>query len=72
MIKELSVDFDVKQCCAALGEFAERVLPVQKAKPTRREKVNAELIKRIKDIFIPQQKPIWQPPESPRSCASRV
>ena len=51
MIKELSVDFDVKQCCEALGVSRSGLYWWQKAEPSRREKENAELVKQIKGIF---------------------
>ena len=51
MIKELSVDFEVKECCQALRVSRSGYYRWQKAEPGRREKENAELLEQIKGVF---------------------
>jgi hypothetical protein len=47
MIKELSVDFDVKACCEALSVSRSGYYRWQQAESSRREKENAQLIEEI-------------------------
>jgi hypothetical protein len=51
LIKELSVDFDIKECCAALRVSRSGFYRWQKAEPSRREKDNAQMVKQIKEVF---------------------
>jgi transposase InsO family protein len=51
MIKELSVNFDVKECCEALRISRSGFYRWQKAEPGRREKENAELLEQIQEVF---------------------
>ena len=51
MIKELSVDFEVKECCQALRVSRSGYYRWQKAAPGRREKENAQLFEQIKEVF---------------------
>lgn len=51
MIKELSVDFEVKECCQALGVSRSGYYRWHKAEPSRRQKENAELVEQIKEVF---------------------
>ena len=51
MIKELSVDFEVKECCQALRVSRSGYYRWQKAEPGRREKENAQLFEQIKEVF---------------------
>ena len=44
MIKELSVDFEVKECCEALRVSRSGYYRWHNAEPSRREKENAELV----------------------------
>jgi putative transposase len=51
MIKELSVDFEVKACCQALRVSRSGYYQWQKAEPGWREKENAKLLEQIKKVF---------------------
>src|SRR5271156_3793671 len=51
MIKELSVDFEVKECCQALRVSRSGFYRWQQAEPSRREKENAQLVEQIKEVF---------------------
>jgi len=51
MIKELSVDFDIKECCAALRVSRSGYYRWGRAEPSRREKENAELVEQIREVF---------------------
>jgi transposase InsO family protein len=55
MIKELSVDFDVKECCEALRVSRSGYYRWRSAEPSRREKENAQLVEQIKDVFASNQ-----------------
>lgn len=53
MIKKLSVDFDIKECCEALsvsrsGYYRWRW---RRGEPSRREKENAQLVEQIREVF---------------------
>ena len=51
MIKELSVDFDIKECCQALRVSRSGYYRWRQGEPSRREKENAELVKQIREVF---------------------
>ena len=51
MIKELSVDFEMKECCQALGVSRSGYYRWHKAEPSRRQKENVELVGQIKEVF---------------------
>ena len=51
MIKELSVDFDIKECCEALRVSRSGYYRWRRAEPSRREKENAELLEQIREVF---------------------
>jgi putative transposase len=51
MIKELSVNFEVKECCEALRVSRSGFYRWQEAEPSRREKENAQLVEQIKKVF---------------------
>jgi putative transposase len=51
MIKELSVDFEVKECCEALRVSRSGFYRWQQAEPSRRDKENARLVEQIKEVF---------------------
>ena len=51
MIKELSVDFDIKECCEALRVSRSGYYRWGRAEPSRREKENAELVEQIREVF---------------------
>jgi hypothetical protein len=51
MIKELSVDFEVKECCQALGVSRSGYYRWHKTEPSRRQKENAELVEQIKEVY---------------------
>jgi transposase InsO family protein len=51
MIQELTVDFDIKECCEALRVSRSGSYRGHNAEPSRREKENAELVEQIKDVF---------------------
>jgi putative transposase len=55
MMKELSVDFAIKECCEALRVSRSGYYRWEKAEPSRREKENAELVKQIKEVFVANQ-----------------
>ena len=55
MIKELSVDFDVKECCEAMRVSRSGYYRWRSAKPSRREKEDAQMIEQIKDVFESNQ-----------------
>ena len=64
MIKELSVNFEVKECCEALRVSRSGFYRWQEAEPSRREKENAQLVEQIKadkEGLCSQQEPLWQP-----------
>ena len=51
MIKKLSVDFDIKECCEALSVSRSGYYRWRRAEPSRREKENAELVEQIREVF---------------------
>ena len=51
MIKELSVDFDIKECCEALRVSRSGYYQWKKAEPGQREREEAELVEQIKEVF---------------------
>ena len=51
MIKELSVDFDIKECCEALRVSRSGYYRWRRAEPSRREKENAQLVEQIREVF---------------------
>jgi putative transposase len=51
LIKELSVDFDIKECCEALRVSRSGYYQWHKAELSRRERENVELLEQIKDVF---------------------
>jgi anti-sigma factor RsiW len=51
MIKELSMDFDVKECCEALRVSRSGYYRWRRAEPSRREKENPELVEQIREVF---------------------
>jgi len=51
MIKELSVDFEIKECCEALRVSRSGYYRWRRAEPSRREKENAELVEQIREVF---------------------
>ena len=70
MIKELSVDFEVKECCQALRVSRSGYYRWQKAEPGRREKENAELLEQIKEV-LPSTKTVMAAPGSPGAAPAR-
>ena len=51
MIKELSVDFEIKECCEALRVSRSGYYRWRLAEPSRRTKENAELVEQIREVF---------------------
>jgi putative transposase len=51
MIKELSVDFDIKECCEALRVSRSGYYRWRQGEPSRREKENAQLVEQIREVF---------------------
>ena len=51
MIKELSVDFDIKECCETLRVSRSGYYRWGRAEPSRREKENAQLVEQIREVF---------------------
>ena len=51
MIKELPVDFEIKECCEALRVSRSGYYRWRLAEPSRREKENAELVEQIREVF---------------------
>jgi len=51
MIKELSVDFDIKECCEALRVSRSGYYRWHQAEPSRRAKENAQLVEQIREVF---------------------
>jgi hypothetical protein len=47
MIKELPVDFEIKECCEALRVSRSGYYRWRLAEPSRREKENAELVEQM-------------------------
>ena len=45
------MDFDIRECCAALRVSRSGFYRWQKAEPSRREKDNAQMVKQIKEVF---------------------
>ena len=45
------MDFEVKECCQALGVSRSGYYRWHKAEPSRRQKENAELVEQIKEVF---------------------
>jgi putative transposase len=51
MIRTLSVEYAIKECCEALGVSRSGYYQWQKAEPTQREQEEAELVKQIGRVF---------------------
>jgi transposase InsO family protein len=51
MIKELSVDFDIKDCCEALRVSRSGYYRWRQAEPSRRAKENAALVEQTREVF---------------------
>jgi putative transposase len=51
MIKELSVDFDIKECCEALRVSRSGYYRWRQAEPSRPAKENAQLVEQIREVF---------------------
>jgi transposase InsO family protein len=51
MIRSLSVEYAVKECCEALGVCRSGYYQWKKAEPTQREQAQAELMKQIRRVF---------------------
>jgi putative transposase len=51
MIKELSVDFEIKECCQALKVLRSGILSMARAEPSRRAKDKTELVEQIMEVF---------------------
>jgi hypothetical protein len=54
LIKELSVDFGIKECCEALRVSRTGYYQWQKAGPTQRAQEEGELVKQIRRVFESQ------------------
>jgi hypothetical protein len=62
MIKEFSVDFDLKECCEALRVSRSGYYRWRRAQPSRREKENAELVEQIREVFEANKSRLRQSP----------
>jgi len=51
MIRTLSVEYAIKECCEALGVSRSGYYQWKKAEPTQREQEEAELVKQIGRVF---------------------
>jgi transposase InsO family protein len=51
MIRSLSVEYAIKECCQALGVCRSGYYQWKKAEPTQREQAEAELMKQIRRVF---------------------
>ena len=51
MIRTLSVEYGIKECCEALRVSRSGYYQWKKAKPSQREREEAELVKQIKEVF---------------------
>ena len=51
MIRSLSVEYAIKECCEALGVCRSGYYQWKKAEPTQREQAEAELMKQIRRVF---------------------
>ena len=51
MIRSLSVEYAIKECCEALGVCRSGYYQWKKAEPTQREQAQAELMKQIRRVF---------------------
>jgi transposase InsO family protein len=51
MIRNLSVEYAIKECCEALGVCRSGYYQWKKAEPTQREQAQAELMKQIRRVF---------------------
>ena len=51
MIRSLSVEYAIKECCEALGVCRSGYYQWKKAKPSQREREEAELVERIRRVF---------------------
>jgi putative transposase len=51
MIRTLSVEFGIKECCEALRVSRSGYYQWKKAKPSQREREEAELVEQIKEVF---------------------
>ena len=51
MIRTLSVEYGIKECCEALRVSRSGYYQRKKAKPSQREREEAELVKQIKEVF---------------------
>jgi putative transposase len=51
MIRSLSVEYAIKECCEALGVCRSGYYQWQKAEPTHREQAQAQLMKQIRRVF---------------------
>ena len=51
MIRSLSVEYAIKECCEALGVCRSGYYQWQKAEPTLRDREEAELVKQIRRVF---------------------
>ena len=51
MIRSLSVEYAIKECCEALGVCRSGYYQWKKAEPTLRDREEAELVKQIRRVF---------------------
>ena len=51
MIRSLSVEYAIKECCEALGVCRSGYYQWKKAEPTQREQAEAELVEQIRRVF---------------------
>jgi putative transposase len=62
MIRTLSVEYAIKECCEALEVSRSGYYQWKKAEPTQRKREEAELVKEIGRVFAANQRALRQPP----------
>ena len=65
MIRSLSVEYAIKECCEALGVCRSGYYQWKKAEPTLRDREEAELVKQIGRVFAANQRALRQSPGEP-------
>src|SRR5258707_1525315 len=64
MIRTLSVEYGIKECCEALRVSRSGYYQWQKAEPSQRERAEAELVEQIRRVFAANKGRYGSPPVS--------